>query len=267
MADADSRSGSVRARDLPGHAGRELAVSAFAEEAARLELLVLGQLLRGEVGAAGQAGLGRARDDLLDAALGGPGAEVLVDEGAAPPALDGVLELRRLRPLRVPHQLAQGDPVVLLDRHDLDEAVGAANDAAVAEAAVGTALEVAVDVAADGSVVERELRVLRREVDALAAPGRARGAQAGQRREGSVRARLVTPDITADADRRAIRELLVAEPGRLQVALAAALEERQLRALPVALGAAAPVRRAGNHDAPALGQRGRLDHPVPAEGQ
>ena len=137
LAPRDPRSGHgcarfrVRARELPGRARCKLAVLAFAEEAARLELLVLGQLLRSEVGAAGQARLRGARDNLLDGALGGPGAEVLVDEGAAPPALDGVVELRRLRPLRVAHELAQGDPVVLLERHDLDVAVGAANDAAV----------------------------------------------------------------------------------------------------------------------------------------
>ena len=125
----------------------------------------------------------------------------------------------------------------------------------------------AVDVAADREVVERQLRVLHREVDALRAAGRTRGAEAGQRSEGGVRARLVAPDITADADRRAIRELLVTEAGRLQEAFAAALEQRQLRALPVALRAAAPVRRAGDHDAPALGQRGSLDDRVPAEGQ
>ena len=266
-AGADVLASASAPHELPGRARCKLAVIACAEEAARLELLVLGQLLRSEVGATGQAGLGRARDDLLGTALGRPGVQVLVDEGAAPPALDAVIELRRLCPLRVPHQLAQGDPVVLLDRHDLDEAVGAANDAAVGEAAVGTALEVAVDVAADRGAVERELRVLHREVDALGAPGRARGAKAGQCGEGGVRSRLVTPDITADADRRAIRELVVAEAGRLQEAFTAALEHRQFRALPVALRAAAAVRRAGDHDAPALGQRGSLDDGVPAEGQ
>ena len=53
----------------------------------------------------------------------------------------------------------------------------------------------------------------------------------------------------------------------MQEALTAALEERQLRALPVVLGATPAVRRERHDGAPALGQRGRLDDRVPAEGQ
>ena len=121
--------------------------------------------------------------------------------------------------------------------------------------------------AADGEVVERELRVLHGEVDALGAARGPRGTQARQRRQGGGAAPLVAADVATDADRRALGELLVAQAGGLEVALAAALEERQLGALPVALRAALPVGRAGHDGAAALGQRRCFDRLVPAGGQ
>ena len=122
-------------------------------------------------------------------------------------------------PVGAPEQLDQPVPLPLLERQQLDKAVGAGDHPAVAEAALDPVLHRPVAEPLDREGADRERRVLARDVDVLAAELVARP-QCGQRAERGGDAALQLGEMAVDLDRRPLGKQLDRQPVGQQVALA-----------------------------------------------
>jgi hypothetical protein len=168
--------------------------------------------------------------------------DVVLRASGAPVGQHGAQPIQVLRPARGGGQLAVSEdgalgrrrqplPVLLSGSHQLHETIGALQHAADR---IGGRRAVHHDPvvrgAAQPGAVQRQLRLLRRHVDPLRSAGPAVLAPGRHDGDGSVEAGVVVADIAADLDRRSVREAGPALTAREQVALAACVEHREVRA-------------------------------------